>query len=85
MARRDGRVVGRISAHIDRAFNEYQHHDWGMFGFFECEDDAEAAQALLDTAERWLRERGRDRMVGPMDFTTNDEIGVLIAGHERML
>jgi hypothetical protein len=38
---------------------------------------------LLDVAEAWLRERGRDRMVGPMDFTTNDEIGVLIAGHEH--
>ena len=35
-----------------------------------------------DAAEGWLRERGRDRMVGPMDFTTNDEIGLLIEGHE---
>src|SRR5580698_2626931 len=42
-----------------------------------------AACALLDAAEGWLRERGRDRMVGPMDFTTNDEIGLLIAGHEH--
>jgi len=84
LARRDGRVVGRISAHIDRRFNEYQQHEWGMFGFFECEDDAETAQALLDTAERWLRERGRDRMVGPMDFTTNDECGVLIEGHDML-
>ena len=39
--------------------------------------------ALLDAAEAWLRERGRDRMVGPMDFTTNDECGVLVEGHER--
>jgi GNAT superfamily N-acetyltransferase len=82
LARRDGRVVGRISAHIDRNFNEYQQHEWGMFGFFECEDDPEAAQALLDTAEGWLRERGRDRMVGPMDFTTNDECGILIEGYD---
>jgi hypothetical protein len=42
-----------------------------------------AARALLDAAAGWLRARGRDRMVGPMDFTTNDEIGVLIAGHEH--
>ncbi|HEY5316352.1 MAG TPA: hypothetical protein VIJ20_00115, partial [Solirubrobacteraceae bacterium] len=76
--------VGRISAHIDRNFNEYQHHDWGLFGFFECEDDPEAAQALLGTAEGWLRERGRDRMVGPMDFTTNDELGVLIEGYDML-
>jgi GNAT superfamily N-acetyltransferase len=84
LAWRDDRPVGRITAHIDRHFNEFQHHDWGMFGFFECEDDPEAAQALLDTAERWLRDRGRDRMVGPMDFTTNDECGVLIDGYDLL-
>jgi GNAT superfamily N-acetyltransferase len=82
LASRDGRVVGRITAHIDRHFNEFQHHDWGMFGFFECENDPEAAKALLDTAEAWLRARGRDRMVGPMDFTTNDECGVLVDGYD---
>jgi GNAT superfamily N-acetyltransferase len=83
LAERDGRVVGRISAHIDRNLNEFQDNRWGLFGFFECEDDPEAARALVDTAEAWLRERGRDRMVGPMDFTTNDECGILIEGHER--
>jgi GNAT superfamily N-acetyltransferase len=83
LAWRDGRPVGRISAHIDRNFNEFQNNDWGLFGWFECEDDPEAARALLEGAERWLRERGRDRMVGPMDFTTNDECGLLIEGHER--
>jgi GNAT superfamily N-acetyltransferase len=83
LAYRNGRPIGRISAHIDRNFNEFQDNEWGLFGWFECEDDAEAARALLNAAEGWLRERGRDRMVGPMDFTTNDEIGVLIAGHEH--
>jgi GNAT superfamily N-acetyltransferase len=84
LAWRDGRVVGRITAHVDRHFNEFQHHDWGLFGFFECEDDPEAAAALLGEAETWLRQRARDRMVGPMDFTTNDECGVLIDGHELL-
>ena len=82
LAWRDGRAVGRVSAHIDRNLNEFQGNDWGLFGWFECEDDPEAARALLDVAAAWLRERGRDRMVGPMDFTTNDEIGLLIQGHE---
>jgi hypothetical protein len=82
LAHRDGRAVGRISAHIDHNFNKYQDNEWGLFGWFECEDDPEAARALVDGAEGWLRGHGRDRMVGPMDFTTNDEIGVLIAGHE---
>jgi hypothetical protein len=82
LAWRDSRPVGRISAHIDRNLNEFQHNDWGLFGFFECEDDPEAAAALVGAAEAWLRERGRGRMVGPMDFTTNDECGLLVEGHE---
>jgi GNAT superfamily N-acetyltransferase len=84
LAWRGEEPVGRISAQIDRNFNEFQHHDWGMFGFFECENDPEAAQALLSTAEEWLRARGRDRMVGPMDFTTNDECGILVEGHDLL-
>jgi hypothetical protein len=83
VARRDGRVVGRVSAQVDHAFNAHHGNDWGMFGFLELEDDAEVLRALLDAAAGWLRERGRDRMVGPMDFTMNDESGVLIEGHER--
>ncbi|HYN91267.1 MAG TPA: hypothetical protein VER75_05035 [Thermoleophilaceae bacterium] len=83
LARRDGRVVGRVSAQIDTAFNDFQENAWGMFGFLELEDDVVAMRALLDAAAGWLRERGRDRMVGPMDFTMNDESGVLIDGFER--
>jgi GNAT superfamily N-acetyltransferase len=84
LAWREGRAVGRITAHIDRHFNEFQNHDWGMFGFFECEQDQEAAEALLAAAEGWLSARGRGRMVGPMDFTTNDECGVLVDGHDLL-
>ena len=74
---------GRISAHIDRRFNEFQDNGWGLFGFFECEDYARAAARAARRRRAWLREHGRDRMVGPMDFTTNDECGLLIEGHER--
>jgi hypothetical protein len=83
LAWRDGRAVGRITAQVDRIFNEFQDNTWGLFGFFECEDDPEAAGALLDAAEAWLRARGRDRMVGPADFTMNDECGVLVEGFDR--
>ncbi len=87
LARRDGRVVGRVSAHVDHAYNEFHGSRWGMWGFFECEDDQEAADALLAAVEAWHRERGRDRMVGPMDFVMNDESGIVIEGfeHEAMI
>jgi hypothetical protein len=83
LAERDGAVVGRISAHYDDAFNAYHGNRWGMFGFLEMTDDPELLPALLAAAEAWLRSHGRDRMVGPMDFTMNDESGVLIEGFER--
>jgi GNAT superfamily N-acetyltransferase len=83
LARRGGRVVGRVTAQIDRAFNDYHDNAWGMFGFLEVEEDPEALAALLDAAAAWLRERGRDRMIGPMDFSMNDEAGVLIEGFDR--
>lgn len=83
LARRDGRAVGRITAQIDRRWDEFQGGSDGWFGFFDVEDDAEAATALLDAAAGWLRERGRQRMLGPADFTTNDEVGLLVEGFEH--
>ncbi|MBV9049926.1 MAG: hypothetical protein JOY58_16760, partial [Solirubrobacterales bacterium] len=83
LARRDGRVVGRITAQVDHAFNEHHRSRWGMFGFLEFEDDREVLEELLGMASRWLRWRGCERMVGPMDFQMNDESGVLIEGFER--
>jgi hypothetical protein len=83
LARRDGRVVGRLSAQYDDNFNAFHDNRWGMFGFLEIEDDAEILPPLLDAAAAWLRERGRDHMIGPMDFTMNDESGVMIEGFER--
>jgi GNAT superfamily N-acetyltransferase len=82
LARRGGRVVGRISAQVDRAFNQFHGSRWGMFGFLELEEDREVLDALLEAAEAWCRQRGCERMVGPMDFQMNDESGVLIEGFE---
>jgi GNAT superfamily N-acetyltransferase len=80
LARRGGTVVGRITAQIDFAFNEFHGSRWGMFGFLEFEDDQEVLNTLLGAAEAWCRERGCERMVGPMDFQLNDDSGVLIEG-----
>jgi ribosomal protein S18 acetylase RimI-like enzyme len=82
LARRDGRVVGRISAQVNHAFNEYQKKNWGWFGFLEFEDDPELLEALLGAAASWLAERGKERMVGPASFAMNDESGVLIEGFD---
>jgi GNAT superfamily N-acetyltransferase len=83
LAWRDGEPVGRITAQIDRRWDQFQGGSDGQFGFIDAEDDPEIFEALLGAAEGWVRERGRDRLVGPMDFTTNDEVGLLIEGYDR--
>jgi GNAT superfamily N-acetyltransferase len=83
VAERDGEPVGRVSAHLDRRWDEFQGGNDAMFGFFETAEDPEVARALLEAASEWARERGRERILGPMDFTTNDELGILIEGYER--
>jgi GNAT superfamily N-acetyltransferase len=83
LAERDGEAVGRITVQIDHRWDEYQGGSDAMFGFFEAENDPEVAAALLGAASEWARGKGRGRLLGPMDFTTNDEIGILIEGYER--
>ena len=85
IARKDGRVVGRITATVNRAYNEFQGTTIGHFGFFESVDDQEVARALLDTAADWLADRGMETVQGPFNFSTNDEFaspGILIDGFD---
>ncbi len=82
LAEREGEPVGRITAQVDERWDEHQGGRDGMFGFFESVEDPEVTRALLGATEEWLQARGRERVLGPMDFTTNDEVGVLIEGYE---
>jgi len=82
LARRGGRVVGRITAQINGRFNDYHKTRWGNFGFLQFEDDQQILEALLQAAAGWLQARNCERMVGPMDLVMNEESGVLIEGFE---
>jgi len=82
LAVRDARVVGRISAHTNTRHNLEHHDEVGFFGFFECEEDPEAAKALLNTALQWNRTRKRSAVRGPINFTINDECGMLVDGFD---
>ena len=82
LAVRDGKDIGRIAAFINPAHNTHSKANDGFFGFFDCEDDAELGAALLEAAEAWLRDRKVDKMIGPTQWSTNEESGLLIDGFD---
>jgi hypothetical protein len=86
LAVRDGRDVGRISAQIDKLTPETPMHEGGgkvgHFGMIAAEDDPVIFQTLFAAAEAWLRERGRDRIMGPFNLSINEEVGLLIDGFD---
>ncbi|MFI7632956.1 hypothetical protein [Nonomuraea sp. NPDC049400] len=78
----DGRVVGRIAAVDNPRHNDFHRARDGFFGQFECVDDPAVAQDLFEAAAAWLRRRGLNTMMGPVNFTTNDECGLLVDGFD---
>jgi len=83
LARRNGRIVGRIAGIINRAHNEFHKDTVGFFGFFESIDDMEVARALFQAAGDFVKERGMTTLRGPMNFSTNEECGLLCEGFDR--
>jgi len=82
LAMKDGKVAGRIAAVSNPKHNDYQHENTGFWGFFECINDQEVADALFDTARDWLKDKGFAVMRGPMSCDTQDEIGMLYEGFD---
>jgi GNAT superfamily N-acetyltransferase len=78
IARRGARDVGTIAACVNHTYNQIQGVQIGFFGFFEVLSDSEAAAALLQTAETWVRERGMTAIRGPINFATDNESGLLL-------
>src|SRR5512143_2228299 len=82
LARKDGVVVGRIAAIVDRNHINIHKEQAGFFGFLECLRDVAIAQGLLNAAAAWLRERDIEIMRGPMNLSVNDECGFLLDGFD---
>ncbi len=84
LARRGDRAVGRISAAVNRRFNEHYGCRTGFFGFFEVINDYDVARRLLDRARDWLEQRGMTVMRGPGEYSnaTHERQGILIEGFD---
>ena len=82
LARSGGEIVGRIMASDDPKYNALHQSNVGCFGMFESIDDQRVGNALFDAAANWLRQLGRDEIMGPIDYSTNYVCGLLIDGFQ---
>jgi GNAT superfamily N-acetyltransferase len=82
LARKNGEIVGRIMASDDPNYNSLHQSNVGCFGLFECINDRDVAAVLFEGAARWLREKGRTEIMGPIDYSTNYVCGLLIEGFQ---
>lgn len=77
------RPVGRMTAQIDRMYNDYHESKTGFFGFFESINDRTVAHAIIDHGLRWLKDRGMREAIGPANFTLNHQVGLLVENFDR--
>ena len=83
LAKRNGEVVGRIMASDDPNYNSLHQSNVGCFGLFDCINDGEVAGALFRAAAEWMGGKGRDEIMGPIDYSTNYVCGLLIDGFQH--
>jgi hypothetical protein len=82
LARRGPETVGRIAGIIDHNYNGFHREDMGIWGFFECENDPDTARRLFSAVEEWTRDKGMTFLRGPLNPSTNYEVGMLVEGFE---
>lgn len=84
MAYKDGEAVGRVAAIVNYKANEQWNHKEVRFGWIDFIDDPEVSRALMDKVEEFGRERGMEKVVGPLGFTDFDPEGMLVAGYDKL-
>jgi len=83
LAYKEDQIVGRIAAIKNNNHLNTYADSVGFFGFFECRDDQEVANALFQKAEEWLARRGLTKIRGPENYSQNEECGLLIDAFDR--
>lgn len=84
LALRDGKIVGRVAAIINRRANETWNRKTVRFGWIDFVDDMEVSTALIDTVKQWGKERGMTEIEGPLGFTDMDAEGMLVEGFDQL-
>ena len=84
MAFRDGKMVGRVAAIINRRANERWNCHQVRFGWFDFIDDTAVSTALLQAVEQWGRSKGMNEIAGPLGFIDTDREGMLVDGFDQL-
>jgi 8-amino-7-oxononanoate synthase len=82
VAERHGQVVGRVAAIVNPRHNNFHSDETGFFGFFDAVNDQDVVALLMEGAGTWLKSNRLTRMIGPANFSTNDECGLLVRGFD---
>lgn len=84
LALRDGNIVGRVAAIINKRANETWKKQTVRFGWIDFIDDMEVSTALINTVKAWGKERGMTEIEGPLGFTDMDAEGMLVEGFDQL-
>lgn len=82
LAYRDEKVVGRIAAIWNTHHNSFNNVNEGQFGFFDCVNDQDVASLLFEAAGSWVKQKGGNNLVGPINLSTNETCGLLVEGFD---
>lgn len=82
LAEKDHKIVGRIMGIINHVYNTGHHEKNARFCFAETYEDKEVYDTLIEALEKWAKEKGMEKMVGPLGFSDKDPQGYLIEGFE---
>jgi len=82
LALKGGNVVGRIAAILNPAHLKQYKDNTGHFGFLDVENEPHIMNLLLKAAEDWLKAKGMQRIVGPLNFSVNEDLGLPIEGFD---
>ena len=80
----NGKPVGRIMGIINKRYNEQRQEKTARFYNLDCVEDSAVSHALLAFVERWAREEGMDRLIGPFGFSDKDPQGLQIEGFDQL-
>ncbi len=79
----NGKALGRIVVIVHPDSNKRHGLNWAYIGYFDCADRMDVAEMLVDRAAIWAKERGHDEIVGNVNFTFMQQIGVMVSGFEN--